>query len=183
MLLRSNILNKMFLLIILFAPPVFAVSSLQITNIGDFEKWVEARILCQKSPYQTQETDKNFPEKMKTLGFKPMINLDDESGIYDGKVVIKKPVTIYGKKLKEISFYMDSGIGFYASIEASPNELVKWVKAKKLNKYPSQQNIGDSLYVFPTIKPDADGLTPEGIVINKTKNKNITQIGCQQFDY
>lgn len=181
--LLPNLVKILLLMSVFCASPIFAESGLKVTTIDDFQKWVETRILCQKTPYKTKENDMDFGQKMKALGFVPKINLDEESGIYDGKVLIQKPMIIHGFLLKEISFYMDSGIGFYALVEASSDDLTKLIKDKKLNKYSSKRSKDHTQYVFPTSKPDSDGLTPEGIVINKTKNKNINQIGCQQFDY
>lgn len=158
----------------------------KINTVEAFQVWVEKSILCKEVVQDIFVTDDNFVKQMQQLRFTVDMDLDKESGIYEGEVVTNSIPVIFNFKLQKISFYQDRGKGFYAFVEASPEQLKQVVMDSKLDQYSIGNEQENVIYTFLTGKPVKEnpyGIGSKGIVISRTDQSGISRIGCQQFDY
>lgn len=173
-------------LIMILIKIVHAEETKEIGTVEVFQAWAETGVLCKDSAQDKTITDDNFVKQMQQLKFTVDMDVDKESGIYEGQVITDNIPVIFGFKLQKISFYQDSGKGFYAFVEASPKQLKQVVIDSKLDQYPIVNKQENVIYTFLTGKPVKEnpyGIESKGIVISKTDQSSISRIGCQQFDY
>ncbi len=187
-------MNKKHFLAILLASVLFPVhlawADTQPESAQDgFQKWIAARIMCQNYPYVPMEMDKKFARFAKEAGVTLSTKKTNQS--LTGTLIPKadNTFTLYDKNMEQALFYIDEKEHyFYARVKASPQDFLPVIARRQLDKYEYRETQNDSniLHMFPTSRPTRYApLGQEGaaVIIRKTDQEGIIEVGCKQINY
>ena len=154
-----------------------------ISNLSDFQQWAEARMLCRQPAFADQENEKGLAGKLKKMGLKANIELDD-SGIYSGSIEPgKTPVKLFGLTLRRIELEGDSGTAFDVQLAASQAEVSQLVSQQKLDHFKPVKYSGSEFYaVSKPSKQHPYGPQQRGVLVKQDGKGQVT-VGCRDLDF